>query len=202
MSSALDFYFDFSSPYGYFASTRIDELAKDLGREARWHPVLLGPIFKATGMAPLVQIPLKGEYSRRDMTRTARLHQIPFDMPEPFPIATVAAARIMLHLDQGDPDMAKAYARRAFEAYYVRGVNIGEPAHALQLVSDLGLDRERIGQAIATDAVKALLREANDAALARGVFGSPFVIVDDEPFWGFDRLEAVRMWARATAAGA
>lgn len=193
--SAIEFYFDFSSPYGYFASTRIDALGAELGRAVRWHPILLGPMFKATGTAPLVQIPIKGDYSRHDMLRTARLHDIPFQLPDPFPIATVAPARIMLHLDQSSPARARAYAQRAFRAYYVEGLDISQPQQALQLAGELGLDAPAIAQAIGTDAVKTLLRQANETALARGVFGSPFMLIDGEPFWGFDRFDTIRLWA-------
>jgi len=197
MPAPIDFYFDFSSPYGYFASTRIDALARELGREAHWHPILLGAVFKATGMAPLTQIPLKGDYSRLDMARTARLHGIPFKMPDPFPIATVAPARIMLHVGQDNPALARAYARRVMHAYYVDGVGIGEAGEALRLAGELGMDTGALAQAIASEAVKALLRKANDEALERGVFGSPFMLIDGEPFWGFDRLDTIRLWARA-----
>jgi 2-hydroxychromene-2-carboxylate isomerase len=200
--AAMDFYFDFSSPYGYFASTRIEALAAELGRGVRWHPMLLGPMFKATGTAPLVEIPLKGDYSRHDMLRTAQLHGIPFRLPDPFPIATVAPARIMLHLGQTDPDLAKAYAQRVFHAYYVDNVPVGQAEQALRLAGDMGLDAAALAAAIASDAVKTLLRESNDAALARGVFGSPFILIDDEPFWGFDRFDTIRLWARSQASKA
>ncbi|MER1966258.1 2-hydroxychromene-2-carboxylate isomerase [Castellaniella sp. GW247-6E4] len=196
MPAPLDFYFDFSSPYGYFASTRIDALARELGRDARWHPILLGPIFKATGTVPLVQIPLKGDYSRLDIARTARLHGIPFKMPDPFPIATVAPARVMLHVGQDNPALAKAYARRVLHAYYVDNKAIGQTEEALRLAGGLGIDTGALAEAIASEAVKTLLRQANDTAIERGVFGSPFILIDGEPFWGFDRLETIRLWAR------
>jgi 2-hydroxychromene-2-carboxylate isomerase len=38
--SPIDFYFDFSSPYGYFASLRIDELAARYARTVNWRPYL------------------------------------------------------------------------------------------------------------------------------------------------------------------
>lgn len=199
--AAIDFYFDFSSPYGYFASTRIEALARELGRAVRWHPILLGPMFKATGTAPLVQIPLKGDYSRHDMLRTARLHGIPFQMPDPFPIATVAPARIMLHVGTSNPDLAASYAHRVFHAYYVDNVNVSQADEALRLAEGLGLDAADLADAIASEPVKALLRQSNDDAMARGVFGSPFIMIDGEPFWGFDRLDTIRLWARQQAAG-
>ncbi|WP_345797022.1 2-hydroxychromene-2-carboxylate isomerase [Castellaniella sp. MT123] len=195
-SAAIDFYFDFSSPYGYFASTRIDALARELRRATRWHPILLGPMFQATGTAPLVQIPIKGDYSRHDMLRTARLHDIPFRLPDPFPIAAVAPARIMLHVSQTDPDLAIAYAHRVFRAYYVDNVPIGQADQALRLAGEVGLATAPLADAIASEPVKALLRQANDDALALGVFGSPFLLIDGEPFWGFDRFDTIRLWAR------
>ena len=199
MPAPLDFYFDFSSPYGYFASTRIEDLARELGCEAHWHPFQLGPMFKATGSAPQLEIPLKGEYSRRDMLRTARLNQIPFRIPEPFPIATVAAARIMLYAQGLNPALGIEFARQAFKAYYVDNIHIGEAENALRIAQDAGLDLEDTRQAIASDAIKAQLRSENEAALARGVFGSPFIFVDDEPFWGFDRLDTIRRFVRDPA---
>ncbi|MBI4741684.1 MAG: DsbA family protein, partial [Betaproteobacteria bacterium] len=72
MSEPLDFTFDFSSPYGYLASEKIDALAGKYGRKVRWHPILLGVVFKATGATPLTQAPLKGEYSLHDFSRSAR----------------------------------------------------------------------------------------------------------------------------------
>ncbi|HKA43994.1 MAG TPA: DsbA family protein, partial [Burkholderiales bacterium] len=44
-TAPIDFYFDFSSPYGYFASNKIDELAAKHGRTVIWRPILLGAVF-------------------------------------------------------------------------------------------------------------------------------------------------------------
>lgn len=196
MADRIDFYFDFSSPYGYFASTRIEALASELGCEAHWHPILLGPMFKATGAAPLLETPLKGDYSRHDMLRTARLDQIPFHVPEPFPIATVAAARITLYAQGLRPALGIEFAKRAFKAYYVDNVHIGDAENALRIAQAVGLDIDDTREAIASDAIKAQLRSENEAAMARGVFGSPFIFVDDEPFWGFDRLDTIRRFVQ------
>ena len=71
MAHPIEFYFDFSSPYGYMASTRIDELAARHGREVIWRPILLGVAFKTTGGQPLPLVPLKGDYALRDFIRYA-----------------------------------------------------------------------------------------------------------------------------------
>ena len=61
MNSPIDFYFDFSSPYGYFAAMMIEELADRHNREVNWKPILLGAVFKVTGSRALTTLPLKGE---------------------------------------------------------------------------------------------------------------------------------------------
>ena len=57
---AIDFYFDFSSPYGYLAAHKFDDIARLYGRTVVWRPILLGVIFKTTGAQPLLDIPIKG----------------------------------------------------------------------------------------------------------------------------------------------
>ena len=93
MPNPIEFYFDFSSPYGYIAATSISALAARHGRGVEWKPMLLGAVFKVTGSGPLPSLPLKGDYALRDMPRTARFHGVPFKMPEPFPDRNAGARR-------------------------------------------------------------------------------------------------------------
>ncbi|HVI91607.1 MAG TPA: DsbA family protein, partial [Dongiaceae bacterium] len=59
---------------------------------------------------------------------------------------------------------------------------------------ELGGNRSQLQAALASPAIKDRLRAVTDEALSRGIFGSPFVVVDDEPFWGADRLPMVDEW--------
>ena len=85
----IDFYFDFSSPYGYLAAHRIDGIAESHGREVMWRPFLLGVVFATTGQSPLIGQPLRGAYALHDMQRGARALGIPFAMPENFPVLSL-----------------------------------------------------------------------------------------------------------------
>jgi 2-hydroxychromene-2-carboxylate isomerase len=194
MPTPLDFYFDFSSPYGYLASTRIDALAAKYGREVIWRPILLGVIFKQTGAAPLTQVPLKGEYSRRDFARTARLFGVPFAMPAKFPIPAQAPSRAVLWARTQDPARSRALATALYRAYFVDGVDISVPENTAAVAAKLGHDPVAVRAALDDPAVKQALVTENEAAMRRGVFGSPFVFVDDEPFWGSDRLDQIEKW--------
>jgi 2-hydroxychromene-2-carboxylate isomerase len=195
MAAPIDFYFDFSSPYGYLAAQKIEALAEKYGRAVDWHPVLLGVIFKQTGMAPLTMVPLKGEYARRDFERSARFHGIAgFRMPPKFPIATQAPARIVLWLKVRDPALATRVIKALYRAFFTAGVDISDPDAAASVAAREGVDGAEARAAIDDPAIKDALKREVELAIARGVFGSPFVVVDDEPFWGLDRFDQVERW--------
>ena len=188
MSTPIDFYFDFSSPYGYFAAVEIDKLAAKYGRSVNWHPILLGPIFKALGTNSLVTIPVKGDYSRHDMERTARFHNIFYKAPSQFPIGTQVAARATLWVQQTQPAKAVDLIKTLYSAYFTEDIDISVPENVLRIAADNGIDRTALETALGTPELKEQLRAATEAAGKAGVFGSPFMIVDGEPFWGFDRF--------------
>ena len=195
MPAPIEFYFDFSSPYGYLASERIEAVAQRHGRTVRWRPMLLGAVFKETGAAPLTSIPLKGEYSRRDMARSARFHGIDgFRIPSRFPIATQAAARIVLALEPASPELATRVAKALYRAYFIDDADISDPANAVAVAARAGADADAMRAAVDDPAIKLRLREQVDAAIRAGVCGSPFFIVDGEPFWGLDRLPQLERW--------
>lgn len=194
MSEPIEFYFDFSSPYSYLASEMIDELAAKYGRQVRWRPILLGAAFQKSGLPLLVTVPLKGEYSLRDFDRSARFYGIPFKFPEKFPVATHTAARAYYWLHGQDCGKARAFAHAVFRAYWIDGRDIGNLATIQDIAADLGIDRDALAEAVAQADIKERLKSETDAAIAKGMFGAPYLIVDGEPFWGADRLPQLEKW--------
>ncbi|MBV8537965.1 MAG: 2-hydroxychromene-2-carboxylate isomerase [Alphaproteobacteria bacterium] len=194
MPAPIDFYFDFSSPYGYFAAKKIDELAARHKREVNWRPFLLGAVFKITKMQPLVEYPIKSDYMTRDWARFARLLGVPFKPPEVFPFSGVNASRLFYWLQVRDAELARNFARRAFHAAFGEGRDIVSIPALIALAESLGVPAGDIMAANSDPTVKEQLRTEVEAAIARGVFGSPYVVVDGEPFWGADRLDQVDGW--------
>jgi len=194
MPSPIDFYFDFSSPYGYLASERIGALAAKHGREVSWRPYLLGVAFKTTGSAPLTTIPVKGAYHLRDMPRTAKYFGVAYRHPSPFPISAVTPTRAFYWLDASDPRRAEDLARALYRAYFVDGTDISSADNTVAVCERLGLKAGSVRAALADPAVKDRTRAEVDKALVRGAFGSPYIVVDGEPFWGSDRLEQIDKW--------
>src|SRR5271169_3986415 len=166
MSGAIDFYFDFSSPYGYLASTRIDELAARHGRSVAWRPFLLGAAFKLTGQRALTEQPIRGHYHERDFARSARLLGVTFLLPAKFPFFALAASRAFYWLD--DSGQAKALAKAVYRAAFAEGRDVTPVSAVVEIARSLGI--EGLERGVDQPETKARLREATDAAIARGVF--------------------------------
>ena len=190
----LEFYFDFSSPYSYLASEKIDALAARFGRKVKWRPILLGVIFKTTGAAPLTTVPLKGDYSKHDFARSARFMGIPLVMPDKFPLPTQSAARAYYWLHEQDCAKARAFAHAVFRALFVDNRDVSSPEVVLELAEKLGINPAACAAAMNDETYKQRLKDEVDAALKKGVFGAPYIVCDGEPFMGADRLPQLERW--------
>ena len=190
----IEFYFDFSSPYGYIASEKIDALASRHGREVTWRPFLLGVAFKTTGGAPLPSIPIKGLYATHDMVRSAKFYGVKYRHPSVFPISSVSPCRAFYWLDAKDSKRAKELARALYRAYFVDNIDLSSAESTVAVCAKFGLSAEELRAALADQVVKDRTRTEVDKAIARGAFGSPYIIVDGEPFWGSDRLDQIDRW--------
>ena len=196
MTAPIEFFFDFSSPYGYIAASRAEAIEQATGRELSFNPYLMGALFKSTGRQPLASHPLVWDYAKHDVARTARRFGIDFNLPEPFPVATASACRAFywVSANEGD-DAARALAMDLLRTYFVDGRNIATAETVAGIAAAGGRDEAAVREALADPAHKEALRERTDAAAARGIFGSPYFIVDGEPFWGQDRVDDVIRWA-------
>ena len=123
--------------------------------------------------------------------------KVPWTMPDPFPIATLAAARAFYWLDGDNPALARKFARAAFHAYFGEGRDITGAETVADIAEPLGIDKDALLAAVQDPAIKERLKDETAKALEAGVFGSPFVIIDGEPFWGSDRLWMIRRWLKS-----
>ena len=190
----IDFYFDFSSPYSYIASEWIDALEARHGRTVNWKAILLGATFQAAELKSPVSYPIKREYSLHDFERSARFAGVPLKNPDKFPIPTQNAARVFWWLADQGGDRATQWARNCLRAYFARGVDLSDPQQLRQLAEDFGIGADAAESVWNDAAWKLRLKQENEAAIAAGVFGAPFFMVDGEPFWGNDRRPQIERW--------
>lgn len=193
----VEFWFDFSSPYAYLASAQIAEIADEYGRSVMWRPFLLGAVFKETGARPNADNPFKKEYMRHDVARFARLYEMDFIWPEPFPVSTLVPARVFYWIERYQPEKVADFVGSVFDSFFSRGRNIAEASVVLDAAADVGLDRAVLEEALEEPMVKERLKAVNDEAIKRKIFGAPVTVVDGEMFWGADRLWMVEEWLQS-----
>ena len=195
----LDFYFDFISPFGYFASLRIEEIAARHGRSVEWHAMLLGvSVLKIMGLKPLLDTPLKGDYIRREKARYQRRRGLVLKREADDPMMDPrAAARAFYWTKQQRPESATPLAQAIYHAYWVEGLDLATAESVAAIALPPGIDPGWLREGIASEEAARLLRSNVEASLAAGVFGSPTVIADGELFWGVDKLAELDEWLAA-----
>lgn len=182
----VTFYFDLGSPYAYLAAERLETLPAE---PVEWQPVLLGGLFKLTGRSSWGL----GEQGRRqagmaEVERRARDYGLPpVCWPDPWPADYLAAMRASTFaLAAGH---VREFAREAFRGAFQTGWDLSDPGRVLQAAERAGLERGETEAATSDPQIKQALRAATDAAHALGVIGVPTIAIDDELFWGDDRLK-------------
>ena len=194
MASA-EFWYEFASTYSYPAALRVGALAEARGVNLAWRPFLLGPIFAAQGWrdSPFNIYPNKGRYMWRDLERTCAAMGVPLVRPEPFPQASLLAARVALALE----GKARAdFSREVYMAEFGRGLPIADRATIASLLEACGVDPAATLERAESDANKAALKAECARATEIGIVGAPSIVTaDGEVFWGNDRLEQALDWA-------
>lgn len=194
--SAIEFYFDLSSPYAYLTSIWIDDLAGKYNRKVNWLPMMLGVAFKETGMKPLFHQPLRGPYGVHDFQRTARLLGVQAVVPKEFPYISLMASRGFYWLLQHHSEKAVPFAKAAFERFFVDGVAPVHEEEIKLLAQKVDVDGDDLFTGCSDPQVKERLKEVTAQAIEKGVFGAPYIIVDGEPFWGNDRRDQIEHWLK------
>jgi 2-hydroxychromene-2-carboxylate isomerase len=194
--AALHFWFDYSCPYAYLASTQVRALADRTHADLVYEPMLLGGVFRAVGTPQRLFAelsPQKATHNALDMQRWADLFGVALTMPAAHPMRTVEALRATI-LSGIDPRVVDGF----YRAYWIDSRPPSDEATMRDVLGAAGHDASAILARL--DEVKDDLRRRTDEAIALGIFGAPAFVVGGELYWGQDRIEFVEK-ALTTARG-
>lgn len=197
MDRRVEFFFDVGSPYTYLAWHALPAVADAAGARIVWRPVLLGAVIKAAKNQSPVEVPAKMRWVEDDLARCAQALGVAFRLNPHFPVNTLTAMRVATGMLARRPAEFPAYLTAAFNAMWVGGRNLADPAEFSSVLEAAGFDAGELLALAADQEIKDLLRGATEVAVTRGVFGAPTFFVGEKMFWGHDRLEQV---ARALTA--
>ncbi|MFC7050919.1 2-hydroxychromene-2-carboxylate isomerase [Emcibacter nanhaiensis] len=188
--TTIDFYFDIHSPYAYLAFQRVPELARKHGCSVNYLPIDLRRTKTAVGnTGPAgIKIPAKARHLFTDLQRWADRYGVALGGRPKGMDSNRINRGVFFAQDRG---VAEDYIREAYTATWVRGGDMASDELLTELAQKMGWDPDEflayIGSAEADERYEELFNNAID----RGVFGVPIYIIDDQMWWGNDRLQFV-----------
>ncbi|AZD17036.1 2-hydroxychromene-2-carboxylate isomerase [Pseudomonas chlororaphis] len=191
MSKTVEFFFDLGSPTSYLAYTQLPKICAQTGSQLIYQPMLLGGVFKVTGNASPISIPAKGRYMLQDLARYAKRYEVPLAFNPHFPINTLLLMRAVTGMQLRHPQRFIAFIDCLFRALWVEKRNLNDQATVAAVLSEGGFDPQEVLALTNDEEVKNALKDKTEQALQRGVFGAPSMFVDNQLFFGQDRLDFV-----------
>ena len=194
MPRAVEFFYDYSSPWTYLAFTRIEDVCRRSRADLEWRPILVGGIFNSVNPSVYEArerpVPAKARYMAKDLRDWAELYGLTIRFPPSvFPVNSVKSLRgALVALEHGK---ISTYSRAVFAAYWDSDRDISRDDVLRDIVGEVGLDAVEYFEKIAAPAYKERIRANTDECVRRGGFGSPTIFVGDSMFFGNDRLVLV-----------
>jgi 2-hydroxychromene-2-carboxylate isomerase len=190
MTRTIDYYFATVSPYAYLGHDRFVAIAQKHGAAVAVKPINLGEVFPVSGGLPLSKrAPQRQAYRLAELERWSRYLGKPMRIqPQFFPVNGDLAAYWILAAAESGPAQALAVAGAVGRAIWEQDRNIADAATMEAIAAECGLPAALAARAQAPE-IAEKYAELTREAIARGVFGAPTYVVEDELFWGQDRLD-------------
>lgn len=190
--TTVEFYFDYSSPWTFYAFDRVEDFCTRNNAELIWKPFLVGGVFNKVNPSVYARrenpVPPKDAYYQKDMVDWGLFQGIKMIKPSIFPLNSVKALRgAFVAIEEGT---ISAYSRACFENYWCNDKDLSQEDVLREIVSSVGMDADKFMAQIGDDRIKKKLFETTDEIIARGGFGSPtFFLNKTDMYFGNDRLE-------------
>ena len=187
MIKSFDFYFDFVSPYSFFAHKEIIKIEKKNSIKIKYKPILLGGLHNLHGIKAPAFIPAKAKHMIRDCKLIAEKNKIKFKFNSYFPIRSL---NLMRGVFVAEEDNYKSYYIDAiFDSIWQDGLNMNDENIIQKVLKNLNVNPKTFLLRSASSSIKDLLRKKTNEAYEKGIFGAPSFVANNKIFWGQDRIE-------------
>jgi 2-hydroxychromene-2-carboxylate isomerase len=194
-------YLDVISPYAYLAFEHLPQALQGLSYEVDYVPVLFAGLLQYHGQLGPAEIAPKRDWTYRQVLWTAHQHGIALDLPAAHPFNPLGLLRLALTCPRDEAQAGRRAGRvnrhaceTVLRHVWRGGADAADPERLRALTAVIRPARDPAGKA-----VKAQLKANTTEAIARGAFGVPTFVVDDQLFWGFDALPLLRAWIEGNA---
>ena len=189
--TSLDFYFDYLSPFAFFSWIKIEKFCEQYQLELRAHPVVFGKLLDHWGHMGPAEIPPKSQWVGRYCKRYATLAGFDYSPPKYHPFNPLPSLRMSLAEVSGSDQHAVISA--FFKAGWTEAEDLGDVANLISILEGAGIACEGFEQKIQLVETKNMLISETGNAIARGVFGVPTMIIEEQLFWGNDQYDHMQL---------
>jgi 2-hydroxychromene-2-carboxylate isomerase len=194
MPKVVDYFMTPVSPFTYFGHDRLREICARHGAQVHLRVIDLGKVFPASGgLALKDRAPQRRSYRMTELKRWRDFLGLPLNTePKFFPVAAEPPATAVLAvLERHGTDKALDVAGDFLRALWAEERNLADAETLAELLAKRGLDAASLLAHARSAEVAARYIQHSQEAIARGVFGSPTYVYEDELFWGQDRLDFI-----------
>ena len=188
---AIDYYFATISPWAYLGHDRFVAIAQKHGATVAVKPVNFGDVFPASGGLPLSKrAPQRQAYRLVELRRWSKFLNKPMNVqPRFFPANGDLAACWILAANELGGAQGLMLAGAVVRAIWEQERDIADAATLEAIAQEGGLPVAALAVRVQAPEIAAKYAALTQEAIARGVFGAPTYVVEDELFWGQDRLD-------------
>ena len=190
-SRFIHFYFDYISPFAYFAWRKLPFLAEKYNYQIIPHPIVFGKLLDKWGQLGPAEIPPKRNWLNQYCLRYAAINGFNYNPPKKHPFNPLSALRLSLKEVSGINQIKVI--ETIFEAGWTKGQDLGDLATLISLLRKKSIKIKNIKKQVSDPFIKKLLFNETNNAIELGVFGVPTIIIKDNLFWGNDQMEHIEL---------
>ena len=186
MTKSLDFYFDFISPYSFLAYKKLKLLNRNSNIHINYKPILLGGLHKLGG----ITAPAFNERKMKNMKNycelVAKKNTIEFKWNNKFPVNSLNLMRGYLVLNK---ELKKKFFDSCFDAYWKDNIDFSDKKNLENVLDNCSINKDAFFKDIQDQKIKDELKQLTESAFKKDIFGAPTFVVNNQIFWGQDRLD-------------
>ena len=186
MTKSFDFYFDFISPYSFLAYKKLELLNKNNEINIKYKPILLGGLHKLGDITAPAFNERKMKNMKNDCELVAKKNTIEFKWNKKFPINSLDLMRGYLILNI---ELKKKFFDLCFDACWKDNIDFSDKKNLENVLDNCSINKDTFFKDIQDQKVKDELKQLTESAFKKDVFGAPTFVVNNQIFWGQDRLD-------------
>ena len=186
------------SPWTFLGHKKVNEISKNNNCELDIMPVNYGEIFPISGGLPVHKRPLQRQkYRLQELKRWSEFLKIKLN-PEPkhFPSRSLLPSKVIISVKILNFENVNDIAYAIMEGLWIKELNIDDPKNLKKILTRFIKTADEVIDFSESKQVEKEMNKYTKEAIDLAVFGAPTYIIDDQIYWGQDRLDFLERYIK------